>query len=112
MPWVVEKQQKYSCVPRSGLEVAKGASGPEKMPHYIDEGKKLFLVDCLHGDFHGPMCKSQMGELAPQKMLARTCSMHSDVPISRHFGIYILGLEYIFWDFPLSKQPKKKRGGG
>lgn len=112
MPWVVEKQQKYSHVPRSGLEVAKGVSGPEKMLHYIDEGKKLFLVDCMHGDVHGPMCKSQMGELASQKMLARTRSMHSDVLISRHFGIYILGLEYIFWDFLVCQQPKKKRGGG
>lgn len=95
-PWVVEKQQKYSCVPRSGLKVAKGGSGPEKMLRYTDEGKKLFLVDCLHGDFHGPTCKSQMGELASQKLLARTRSMHSDVPISQHFGIYILGLEYIY----------------
>lgn len=86
-----EAAEIFLCA-QDGLEVVKGASGPEKMLHYTDEGKKLFLVDCLHGDFHGPMCKSQMGELAPQKMLARTCSMHSDVLISRHFGIYILGL--------------------
>ena len=58
-----------SCVPRSGLEVAKRASGPEKVLYYIDEGKMLFPVACVHRNFHGPMRKSQMGELASQKML-------------------------------------------
>lgn len=37
-----------------------------------------------------------MGSWHLRSCLQELRSMHSDVPIFQHFGIYILGLEYIY----------------